>query len=509
MVGRFGLLFGIVAFLAIGFGPSPEGLSASGQWAAATGALMAAWWLTEALPPAATALAPIVLLPLVGAMPADEITRAYASETNLLFLGGLMIATAVERWNLHRRMALWIIDSFGRTPSGLVFGFMAATATISAWISNAATTMMMMPIAAAVLAHFHDEHPDVERELASPLLLAIAYSASIGGLATIVGTPPNAVFVGQMARLFPEAPPIGFLQWMMVGVPVVLVLIPMVWLYLVRVASSLWKQRSMLDRSVLAEQRARLGAMSVPEKRVMLVFAATAALWMLRTPIQAGSVFVPGWSQLLSEPRFVGDSTVAVGMAMLLFVLPSGRRPADMPAAERKPGERLLDWDTAKKIPWGVLILLGGGFALADATRATGLAEWIGNGLGSVANVGPIVKVAVLCIAITFLTEVMTNTALTTIMMPILAASTVASGTDPLLMMVPCALAASLAFMLPSGTAPNAIVFSSGHLSVAYMARVGLALNLLSAIVVIAATFLLARPVFGISLNSLPSWAQP
>ncbi len=496
---RAGLLAGIVAFLAIGFMPPVEGLPVAAQWCAATGVLMATWWLTEALHPAATALVPIVLLPLTGAMAADDITRAYASETNLLFLGGLMISMAVERWNLHRRLALRIIHSFGQSPAGLVFGFMAATGAISAWISNAATTMMMLPITTAVLAHFSREHPELERDLAPPLLLSIAYAATIGGLATIVGTPPNAVFVGQMARLFPEAPPIGFLQWMLVGVPVALVLLPICWFYLVRFASPLWNCGIRLDRTAIAAQRAELGRMSVPERRVMLVFAATAALWILRAPIQTELFSYPGWSGLLPHPRFAGDSTVAVGMTILLFLLPSGQ----------KSGERLLDWTWAAKIPWGVIVLLGGGFALADATRETGLAEWIGANLGSMSGVSPLVKVAVLCLSITFLTEVMTNTALATLMMPVLAASAVASGTDPMLLMLPCTLSASLGFMMPSGTAPNAIVFSTGHLTVRYMARVGLALNLISIVVVTVATFVLAGPVFGISLHSMPPWANP
>jgi sodium-dependent dicarboxylate transporter 2/3/5 len=499
VIRRFGLVGGFVAFLAIGLLPGPEALPISAKWAAAVGVLMASWWLTEALPPAVTALVPIVLLPLTGAMAADDVTRSYASETNLLFLGGLMIASAVEHWGLHRRMALWIVWRFGRSPAGLVFGFMAATGLISAWISNAATTMMMLPIATAVLAHFREQHPKLEREMAPPLLLAIAHSATIGGLATIVGTPPNAVFVGQMARLFPEAPPIGFLSWMMVGVPVTLLMLPLTWFYLVRFASPLWQRRSVLDRGAIALQRAGLGPMTTAEKRVTMVFAATAALWMLRSPIETAALSFPGWSGLLAAPRHVGDSTVAVGMALLLFLLPSGR----------KAGERLLDWKTAAGIPWGVLVLLGGGFALADATRETGLATWIGTGLGGIGGVGPWTKVAVLCLAITFLTEVMTNTALVTIMMPVLAASAVASGTDPLLLMIPCTLSASLGFMMPSGTAPNAIVFSTGHLTVGYMARVGFALNLLSIVVVTLATFALAEPVFGISLGSLPPWARP
>ncbi|HXC50638.1 MAG TPA: SLC13 family permease [Candidatus Limnocylindrales bacterium] len=499
MIARIGLVLGLLVFFAIGFASPPAGLSAAGQWAAATGALMSVWWLSEALPPAVTALVPIVALPMTGAMAADDVTRSYASETNLLFLGGLMIAMAVEHWGLHRRMALWIIEKFGRTPSGLVFGFMAATGAISAWISNAATTMMMLPIATAVLAHFREEHPKLERELAPPLLLSIAHASTIGGLATIVGTPPNAVFVGQMAKLFPDAPPIGFLQWMLVGVPVTLLLLPVTWFYLVRFASPLWQRTFLLDHSAVADQRQVLGPMTTPERRVMMVFAAAALLWMLRAPIHTESFTFPGWSGLLSVPRAVGDSTVAIAMALVLFVIPSGR----------KPGERLLDWPTAAKLPWGVLVLLGGGFALADATRATGLAEWIGSNLGSIGGVSAFVKVATLCLVITFLTEVMTNTALVTIMMPVLAASAVASGTDPLLLMLPCTLSASLGFMMPSGTAPNAIVFSTGHLTVAYMARVGFALNLLSVVVVTAATFLLARPVFGISLVALPPWAHP
>lgn len=499
LAGRIGLVAGIAAFLAIGLMPPVEGLPAAAQWCAATGTLMAIWWLSEALAPAVTALVPIVLLPLTGAMAADDITRSYASETNLLFLGGLMIATAVERWNLHRRMALWIVHRYGRTPSGLVFGFMAATGVISAWISNAATTMMMLPIATAVLAHFRDEHPDLERDLAPPLLLSIAHASTIGGLATIVGTPPNAVFVGQMARLFPDAPPVGFLQWMMVGVPVTLLLLPLTWFYLVRFASPLWKENVQLDRSAIDEQRTALGPMSAAERRVMMIFFATAVLWILRAPIHTETFSFPGWSGLLSMPKFVGDSTVAVGMALLLFLLPSGQ----------KPGERLLDWNWAQKLPWGVLVLLGGGFALADATRETGLAGWIGTSLGGMHGVSPFTKVALLCLSITFLTEVMTNTALTTIMMPVLAASAVASGTDPMLLMLPCTLSASLGFMMPSGTAPNAIVFSTGHLTVRYMARVGFALNLLSIVVVTLTTFLLAGPVFGISLDSMPAWAHP
>lgn len=498
MIRRLGLIGGVAAFFAVGLVAGPADLSAQAQWAAAVGALMAVWWLTEALPPAATALVPIVAFPLLGVLRAGDATRPYASETNLLFLGGLMIATAVERWNLHLRLALAIVHRFGATPSGLVFGFMAATATISAWISNAATTMMMLPIATAVLAHFRRENPELEAEMAPPLLLAVAHAATIGGLATIIGTPPNAVFVGSFARLFPDAPPIGFLQWSLIGAPVAMVMVPITWLYLVRVASPLWSRSSAIDRREISRRQAALGPMTTPERRVLVVFAATALLWMLRAPVTIGEFTMPGWSSLLAEPGWVGDSTVAIGMALVLFVVPSGAAG----------GGSLLDWNTAKGLPWGVLVLLGGGFALAEATHTSGLAEWIGTRLGAMEGVSAVTKVVLLCCGITFLTEVMTNTALATIMMPVLAASAVATATDPYLLMIPCTLSASLGFMMPSGTAPNAIVFSTGHLTVGYMARVGFALNLISIAVVPLAVFLLAGPVFGISMDSPPAWSQ-
>ncbi len=497
MTKRLGLFGGLLAFALVAFGPTPEGMSASAQFTAATASLMAVWWLTEAVPVPVTALAPLVLLPLVGAMGAAAVSAPYASKTNFLFLGGLIIATALERWKLHTRIALTIIVRFGRTPAGLVLGFMAATAITSAWISNSAVTMMMLPIASAVLARFENDDPELAKSLGPVLLLAIAYSATIGGLATIVGTPPNAVFVGAFAQLFPEAPPIGFFQWMLVGVPTVCVMIPLAWLYLVGVASPLARDSRPIDRGVIREQLAALGPMTAPERRVLVVGASTAALWMFRRDLVLGAFTLPGWARLLPDPAAVGDSTVAIGMAMLLFTLPSGDGK----------GTRLLDWDWAVRLPWGVIILLGGGFALAESIRATGLADWIGSMLGWLGTAPVLLSIAGIALVISFLTEITTNTAITTIMMPILAATAVAAGIDPLLLMVPCTLAASLCFMLPSGTAPNAIVFSGGRLSVAYMARTGFALNLLAVVVVTAICYFVAIPVFGASVDSAPAWS--
>ena len=458
---------------------------------------MAVWWLTEALPVSATALVPIAVLPLLGVMPAASITAPYASKTNFLFLGGLIIATALQRWNLHRRIALRIISAFGTTVRGLVLGFMVATATISAWISNSAVTMMMLPIALAVLDHFETANPQSSDELGKVLMLAVAYSATIGGMATIVGTPPNAVFVGALPALFPEAPEIGFLQWMLVGVPLVAVMIPLAWLYLVRVASSIGQDEARVDRSAVADELDRLGEISVPERRVLVMFAATALLWMFRRNLDLGAFVIPGWSSLLPDPSMVGDSTVAIGMALLLFALPAGDGK----------GSRLLDWETAVKLPWGVIVLLGGGFALAHAIRESGLADWIGSGRGWVGAAPALVSIIAIATIISFVTEITTNTAITTIMMPILAASAVTGGCDPLLLMLPCTMAASLCFMMPSGTAPNAIVFSGGRLTVAYMARTGFLLNLLAILLVTGTFYFIAIPVFGIGLESAPAWS--
>ncbi len=499
MLRRAGLPGGLLAFLAFALVDGPDGMEPAARLTAAVALLMAVWWLTEAVPVAVTALLPLVLLPSLGVISAGDISAPYANKTNMLFLGGLVIATALERWNLHRRIALNIVMRLGRSPAGLVLGFMTGTALISIWISNSATTMMMLPIALAVAAQFKSEDPDLGRALAPVLLLAVAYSATIGGLGTLVGTPPNAVFAGTFSQLFPQAVPIGFFQWMMVGVPVVAVMIPLAWAYLVYVASPLGRMPATLDRTVIGRELEGLGRMRTPEKRVLVMFTVTALLWMFRRPLDLGGATLPGWSSLLPAPELVGDSTVAIAMAVVLFIVPSGDGR----------GTRLLDWESAVRLPWGVIVLLGGGFALAEAIRVSGLAGWLGGEMSWVGQAPPLLAVAAVCLFISFATEVTTNTAITTIMMPILAASAAAGGCDPLLLMVPCTLAASLCFMMPSGTAPNAIVFSSGDLTVAYMARTGIGLNLIAVAVVVALTWFIAIPVLDISLEGAPGWALP
>ncbi len=497
MRARIGLAAGPAAFLLIWLLPFAEAIPGPARITAATTVLMAVWWLTEAIPVPATALVPLVLLPATGVMSAAEISTPYANKTNMLFLGGLIIATAVQRWNLHRRIALHIIVRFGAHPASLVLGFMTGTALISMWISNSATTMMMLPIALAVCDHVSRESPEIGEHLAPTLLLAIAYAATIGGVATIVGTPPNAVFVGAFRQIFPDSPEIGFLQWMLVGVPLASLLIPIVWLYLTRLASPLWHLHGTGDTGIVRQQLEALEPITTPEKRVLSVFVLTAVAWMFRRPIDLGALRLPGWSELAPDPSSIGDSTVAMAMALLLFAMPAGDRDRS----------RLLNWESAVNLPWGVIVLLGGGFALAKAIQISGLAQWAGTTLGWVGAAGPLLSIAGIALIISFLTEVTTNTAITTIMMPILAAAAIAGGGDPLLLMVPCTLAASLCFMMPSGTAPNAIVFSGGHLTVARMARTGFGLNLIAVCLVALVTWTVAVPVLGISLSQTPSWA--
>jgi sodium-dependent dicarboxylate transporter 2/3/5 len=496
---RFGLVLGPALLLAVELTPDSGGMPPAAKSTAGVMALMAAWWLTEAIPLAATALVPVVVLPLLGAMDAAEISLPYANKTNFLFLGGLMLATAIERWGLHRRIALHVLARAGEDPARIVLGFMVATAAISAWISNAATTMMMLPIALAVSAQITHKSVRVGEQLTPVLMLAVAYAATIGGLATVVGTPPNAVAVGSLAQMFPAAPAITFIDWMKIGVPIVIVLIPGVWLYLVRIASSLWRAKLEDAGAVVRRELADLGPMTRPERRVLAAFSATAVLWFFLRSVDLGPITIPGWSSLTPVPSRVDDSTVAIGMALLLFCVPAGDGS----------GSRLLDWESAVRLPWAVVLLLGGGFALAEATLQTGLAAWAGSRLDWVTNFHPLLAIFAVVLTVSFATEFMNNTAIATMLMPILAASAVSAGYDPRLLMVPAALAASLAFMMPNATAPNAIVFASGRLRVAFMARVGIAANLAGVALVTILTYAIALPTLGIEPGRAPTWAIP
>jgi sodium-dependent dicarboxylate transporter 2/3/5 len=481
--------------------PTPEGMSAEGQRTAAVSALMAIWWITEALPLAATALVPVALYPAFGILPGAAVTRSYGDSNIYLFAGGFFIAMAMQKWNLHERVALNIVYRTGTNPHRLVLGFMLGTAFMSMWISNTATALMMLPIAMAVISQMQRDGNAGADKFAAALLLSIAYASSVGGIATLIGTPPNGVLITQYSKLFPEAPAIGFFEWMLLGVPVMALMLPTVWLLLTRVLYNFRIVSFPAARDEIRRRLDALGRMSRGERVVTTVWALTAFAWIFMEDIDVGAFVIPGWTGLLlPQPGLVNHGTIAIAAAIVLFLVP----------VDASRGEFALDWEWAKRIPWDVLILFGGGIAMADAFRSTGLVEWVGARLEVLEGVPPLLVILAIATLLTFLTEVTSNTATASIMLPILGgAAAPALGVHPLLLMIPAALSVSCAFMLPVATPPNAIVFGGGHLTVPQMARAGFLLNLAGIVIITTLTYLIAVPVFGIAFNATPVWADP
>lgn len=476
---------------------------------AAVTILVAIWWITVALPIPATSLVPLLLLPLVGALPMAVVARAYADRSVFLFMGGFILALAIERWGLHRRIALHVVAAVGTQRRRLVLGFMIASALVSMWISNSATAMMLFPIALAVISALPREataEGPADREhanFAAGLMLAVAYGASIGGIATPIGTPPNIVFLGQYHQLFPHAREISFVQWMVLWVPVVVAFIPLAWLVLTRITCRVGPSASTAGRDLISKQLRQLGRMKRPEALVLIAFVTAALLWITRSiPISDGANY--GWASLLAqglrwfgdgEPRIradqIDDASVAIGIAFLLFIVPGDRDAR----GRRVP---LMDWTTAQRLPWGILLLFGGGFAIAAGFEQSGLSYWLGRQLAGLGLTSPLLLVIAMCALVTFVTELTSNTATAQVMLPIAARLSLAVGVDPLLLMLPATIAASLGFMMPVGTPPNAIVFGSGHVPMKHMVRSGLILNILGIVLVTAAMFLIARPMLGL-----------
>lgn len=405
------------------------------------------WWMLEPIPIPATSLIPLALLPAFGVLTPKELGAAYGHPLVLLLMGGFLLATALERSGAHRRIALAMVNAFGGTSSRrLVFGFMAASALLSMWISNTATVLMLLPVAIAVIDGSEDS------ELATPLLLGIAYGASIGGMGTPIGTPPNVAFMGIYEEVTGES--IAFSTWMGYALPVVLVMLPL---------AALWITRRLTYTG--AVDLPRVGQWRVAERRVFIVFALTALAWVTR------SEPFGGWTALLGLP-YSNDAIVAFIGVVVLFLVPNGE------------GEKLLDWETANRIPWGMLILFGAGISIATAFMNSGLSATIGGTLEQLTTLHLWLMIGIICLMVTFLTEVTSNTATTTLLMPIMAAAAIGAATDPKLFMIPAALSASCAFMLPVATPPNVITFSTGRISVRTMAQEGLALNLLGVLVI-------------------------
>ena len=472
--------------------PLPDGMTEIAQRMFAVVALMAIWWVGEGTSFAVTALVPLVLFPLLGIMPSKQVAFNYANHLIFLFLGGFMIALAMEKWNFHKRLALWIITAMGTEPKRIVLGFMMATAFLSMWISNTASTMMMLPVAMAVVRQIaldaslngernFDSQKQIENGLGLVLMLGLAYSASIGGVGTPIGTPPNIVFAGFYKNLFPDNPEVSFFQWMILALPIVLVFIPITWVYLCRFVLPFPITHVVGGESrIIQKELYGLGSMNRGEKIVATIFCFTAMLWIFRRPIVLGEWILPGWSNLFVNPKFLHDSTIAMTMGLLLLVVPvNGTKGLILNGTTEWFA---LDWQTVQsKTPWGILILFGGGFALASGFGVSGLDKWIGSKLTGVSDWPLWITVLTICLAVTFLTELTSNTATTTMILPILGMAAIAAAVDPLYFMVPATLAASFAFMLPVATPPNAIVFGSGWVSIQKMSKAGLILNLIGA----------------------------
>ena len=423
-------------------------------WTAAICMICVIWWIFEPIPIPATSLIPIAALPSLGVLTPAQVGQAYGSPLVILLMGGFILSTAMEKSGAHRRVALNMVNLFGGTSSRqLVFGFMAAAAVLSMWISNTATTLMLLPVALAVVERSKDD------SLAIPLLLGIAYAASVGGIGTPIGTPPNLVFREVYENV--TGTEIGFMTWMSWGIPIVLIFVPII---------GLWLTRSLHFKGEIAMPT--VGKWQTEEKRVFIVFSLTALAWITR-----GQPF-GGWSTWLDLPN-ANDASVALIAVITMFLIPDGK------------GKKLLDWETAVNIPWGMLILFGGGIAIAHAFVVSGLSAYLGNVLAGLAGLPILIITAVICLCITLLTEMTSNTATTVLMMPILAAAAIAAEIDPALLMVPAAMSASCAFMLPVATAPNTIVFSTGRFRTSLMAREGSVLNLIGILVISLSCYLM------------------
>jgi solute carrier family 13 (sodium-dependent dicarboxylate transporter), member 2/3/5 len=486
-IGRFaGPVVALVAYVVL---PAGEGgLSDGGRATTAVAILMAIWWVTEALPLAATALVPIVAFPLTGSLELEAATAPYADDLIFLFLGGFVLALAMQRWGLHRRIALLTIRAVGTSSKGMIGGFMLATAFLSMWVSNTATAVMMLPIGVSVLGLISkrvEEMPDDEASLtganasniATALMLGIAYSASIGSLSTIIGTPPNAFLIGYLSQDLDIT--IGFGQWMLFALPISLTFLAIAWWVLTR-----WMYPPEVDtipggKELIQSELDELGPASRGEKRVLAVFVVTATAWILNSLV--GEVVD---NEVLAR---LDDAMIGIAAAIVLFLVP----------VDRENGVFAIDWDTAKQLPWGILLLFGGGLSLAAAIGENGVDAYIGEQLSALSGVNILVLVAVVTFAVVALTELTSNTATAAALVPIIGGSAVALGLDPILLAAPAAIAATCAFALPVATPPNAIVFGSGHVTVSQMARTGVLLNVIGVVLITIVTVLLAGPVLG------------
>lgn len=455
----------------------------------AVAVFMALWWVSEVVPLAVTSLLPIVLFPLFGIMNGAEISSTYFNHIIFLFIGGFMMALAIQKWQLHRRIALAILKSVGNSPSRILLGFMISTGFVSMWISNLATTMLMLPIALSIISKLEENNDaNTVRRFAIGLLLLIAYSASIGGISTLVGTPPNLSFVRIYQIYFPDRKVISFADWFFYAFPISLLLFVFLFFLMKRLYLEndvTWKS---LSYTQIRDSYKALGPVSYEEKILLVSFGMLACLWFFREDIVIGNFKIPGWSNWLPNPTYFNDGTSAIFVAILLFLIPS----------RQYKGTFIMDWKTAEAIPWEIILLFGGGFALSSGFKESGLAEWLGHQLEFLKNVHPIILILCISTMLSFLTELTSNTAIAETFLPIMASLAVSVGADPLLFMLPATVTVSMAFMLPVATPPNAIIFATRRLEVHHMAKTGILLNLISIVVITLLTFYWGRLLFGL-----------
>lgn len=461
------------------------GMSSTAQAALASTIWIAIWWVSEAIPVPVTSLLPMVLYPLTGVMTIKESAAPYSNPIIYIFIGGFILALAMEKWNLHRRIALNIINLVGTNMRQLILGFILATGFLSMWISNTATTVMMLPIALSIATQFKTFQEKSDKQIAGAdvfplaLILSLPYAASIGGMATLVGTPTNLIFIDSVERIYNTSIP--FAEWMAVGFPIAVVLLFITWFHLTRVAFKLSNESVPGSKAIIESELNELGPMRKEEKWVMGVFGAVAFSWIARSYII--SPFFPA----------VNDTIIVLIGSALLFIIPSSTRE-----------EKLMDWETALKLPWGVLLLFGGAFSVAAAFAESGLTAWIGDQLGLLGDIPFWLALLIIVAVVNYLTEITQNMATCTLMMPIMAALAGVIGVHPFPLMAATCIASSCAFMLPVATAPNAVVFGSGYLKMKDMVRAGFMLNILSIIVIVFVIYFLLPAVWGIDMMNFP-----
>ncbi|WP_299125786.1 DASS family sodium-coupled anion symporter [uncultured Winogradskyella sp.] len=459
---KVGLFLGPLLFILIKFLLHPEGLGDSANAILASTAWVAVWWITEAISISVTALLPIILFPLSGGLSLSETTASYGHKYIFLFLGGFILAIAIEKWNLHKRIALNIIKLVGTNVSKIILGFMVATALLSMWISNTATAVMILPVGIAIVLQLQDNPKTKENEnliFGKALMLAIAYSASIGGMATLIGTPPNLVLAGVVESTYNTE--ITFAQWFMFGFPISIILLIICWIYLTRFAFKFEQKEFPGGRQEIENQLKALGKISYEEKVILFVFSLTAIAWICR------SFLLSKWLPAID------DTIIAMIASLALFLIPNGKRNSS-----------LISWEEAVKLPWGILLLFGGGMALATGFEVSGLALWIGNQLTSLIGVSIFILLLILIASVNFLTEITSNMATTAMLLPVLVALASVLNIHPYILLVSATLAASCAFMLPVATPPNAVVFGSGYLKIEDMIKKGIWMNVISIILV-------------------------